>query len=302
MPDKPLPVRDGVAASSHWLPPGHWSCPLDYLCQQFAAISRSEWQQRLAAGLVVDDQGQPLAVGRLLTGNRRIHYYRALEAEPPLPGGEQILYQDDRLLVVDKPHFLPVAPTGRYLQQTLLTRLRLMTGIADLAPLHRLDRETAGVMLFAVDSASRAAYAALFAQRAITKSYQAIGRWQPQLASPMVYRSHIAAGEPFFRMQEYPQRAANSETGIELLERRGEWARYRLTPLTGRKHQLRVHLAALGAAIAHDRCYPALQPQADEADFSRPLLLLAEQLSFVDPLSGEPRCFRSRRQLNWPDA
>ncbi|MBQ1783808.1 MAG: pseudouridine synthase [Gammaproteobacteria bacterium] len=299
MPERPLPLRDGVAASSHWLPPGHWSCPLDYLCQQFAAISRSEWQQRLAGGLVVNDEGQPLAAGQPLLGNRRIHYYRALAIEPQLPGGEQILYQDERLLVVDKPHFLPVAPTGRYLQQTLLTRLRLATGIADLAPLHRLDRDTAGVMLFSLDAASRAAYVALFAQRAITKSYQAIGRWQPQLAAPMVHRSHIAAGELFFRMQEYPQRPANSETRIELLERRGEWARYRLTPVTGRKHQLRVHLAALGAAIAHDRCYPELQPEAED-DLSRPLLLLAEQLSFVDPVSGEPRQFRSQRQLSWP--
>lgn len=299
MPERPLPLRDGVAASSHWLPPGYWSCPLDYLCQQFAAISRDEWQQRLAAGLVVDGDGQPLRAGQALVGNRRIHYYRALADEAPLPAGEQILYQDDKLLVVDKPHFLPVAPSGRYLQQTLLTRLRLMTGIAELAPLHRLDRETAGVMLFSSDADSRAAYTALFAERLISKRYQAIGRWQPQLTSPMVYRSHIAAGEPFFRMQEYPQRVANSETLIELLERRGDWARYRLTPLTGRKHQLRVHLAALGAAIAHDRCYPELQPQTED-DFSRPLLLLAEELSFVDPLSGEPRCFRSRQQLSWP--
>lgn len=299
MPERPLPLRDGVAASSHWLPPGHWSCPLDYLCQQFAAISRSEWQQRLAAGLVVDDEGLPLRAGQPLVGNRRIHYYRALAAEPQLPGGEQILYQDARLLVVDKPHFLPVSPAGRYLQQTLLTRLRLMTGIADLAPLHRLDRDTAGVMLFSPDAASRAAYAALFAQRAITKRYQAIGRWQQQLASPRVHRSHVAAGEPFFRMQEYPERPANSETRIELLEQRGEWARYRLTPVTGRKHQLRVHLAALGAAIAHDRCYPELQAEGED-DFSRPLLLLAEQLSFVDPLSGKPRQFHSQQQLSWP--
>lgn len=294
----PLPPRDGVAASCLVLPDGQWPSLLDFLCQRFPHVAHS-WAQRLANGRVWDQHGQPLAADAPYRRGQRLWYFREVADEVVVPFAMDILYRDAHLLVVDKPHFLAAVPGGRHVQETALTRVRRLPGLAEAVPIHRLDRETAGVMVFCLDPASRGAYQRLFAQREVVKVYEAIGRWQPQLAQPCVHRSRLVELPATFVMSEVPG-AANSETQIRLLARRGAWAHYQLQPLTGKKHQLRAHLAALGAGIAHDPWYPVWQAPKAVDDFSRPLALLARSIAFTDPVSGQPRFFASQRQLDWP--
>jgi tRNA pseudouridine32 synthase / 23S rRNA pseudouridine746 synthase len=289
-------VRDGVGASHVRLPEGSWATVLDFLCERFAAVGAEVWRRRIACGLVSDDGGRPIAADTPYRSGLRVRYYRELVQETPVPFEAQILHRDDQLLVVDKPHFLPVVPAGRHVQQTLLVRLKRELGLDDLVPLHRIDRDTAGLVLFSPNPATRAVYQQLFARRAVIKTYEAIAPEVPGLAFPYTHRSRLVPGEPFFRTREVAG-TPNSETRIEIVETRDALSRYRLTPVTGRKHQLRVHMAALGAAIVNDPFYPQLRAvEAD--DFSRPLQLLARSLAFDDPLSGERRIFESRRQLS----
>ncbi|HUP91842.1 MAG TPA: RluA family pseudouridine synthase [Solimonas sp.] len=288
-------ARDGVDAGSVVLPPGNWSRVLDFVVERFPGVTLDQWRSRMERGLVTDEAGAALGPDAPYRQGLRVRYYRELPVETPIPFQAEVLFRDEHLLVADKPHFLPVTPSGRYLQQTLLVRLKNQLGIADLAPLHRIDRGTAGLVLFSIDPATRGRYQALFAQRQVAKLYEAIAPALPAQDFPRVHCSRLVAGEPFFRMREVDG-APNSETAIELHEPRGALALYRLRPLTGRKHQLRVHLAALGAPILNDPLYPELRQEL-EGDYSRPLQLLARTLAFDDPLSGQPRRFESRRRL-----
>lgn len=294
----PLPLVDGVAPSYQWLPPGNWPSLLDFLAARFSEIGEAAWRSRMARGLVVDENGQGQTPDSPYRVGACIHYYRELVAEPPIPFRETILYQDEHILIADKPHFLPVMPAGRFLHETLLVRLRRGGGLDDLAPVHRIDRETAGIVLFSVNPASRDAYAALFRERRVDKVYEAVAAHRPELAFPLTHRSRLEAGEPFFRMQEVAG-VPNSETRIDLLERRGDLSCYRVEPVSGRKHQIRVHFASLGMPILNDSFYPELQPDApgEEEDYANPLKLLARSLSFVDPVQGQPRHFVSRLVL-----
>lgn len=220
--------------------------------------------------------------------------------EPVIPFTEAVLHVDEHLVVADKPHFLPVTPAGAYVEQTLLHRLASRLGRPELVPLHRIDRLTAGLVLFSAQPATRAAYQALFRERRIEKTYEALAPPMPGRGFPWVQRSRLVPGEPFFRMAEAAGEA-NSETRVEVLDRDAATWRYRLQPVTGRKHQLRVHMAALGAAILGDPLYPELQPPAPD-DHRHPLQLLARELRFVDPLTGDERVFESTRQLAWPES
>jgi tRNA pseudouridine32 synthase/23S rRNA pseudouridine746 synthase len=169
-------------------------------------------------------------------------------------------------------------------------------------PLHRIDRDTAGLVLFSVQPATRDQYAALFRQRVVVKRYEAIAPLRADLLLPMRHRSRLEQSESFMQMREVAG-TPNTETGIELLEVKESLARYRLSPVTGKKHQLRAHMAALGIPILNDRLYPLLVPASDnEPDYSKPLQLLAKSLAFVDPLSGQQRQFESRQQLLWHQA
>ena len=220
-----------------------------------------------------------------------MHYYREVSDEQPIPGRETVLHQDEHLLVVDKPHFLPVMPGGRFVEQTLLRRLLAQSGNADLVPLHRSDRLTAGLVLFSVNRRTRAVYQALFRERRIGKRYLAMAPALPARSFPLLRQSRMVRGDPFFRMQEVAG-VANSETRVEVLARgTGDWC-YALQPATGRKHQLRVHMAALGAPVRNDPWYPVLR-EREADDQARPLRLLAQRLAFADPLSGEWRQFDS---------
>lgn len=284
------------AASTVHLPPWPWATVLDALCAQFAAIDRAAWLDRMARGRVQDGDGRALTPTTPYRAGLCVRYWREVAHEAAIPLAEAIVHQDEHLLVADKPHFLPVVPAGRFVEETLLARLVRRTGNTALAPLHRIDRLTAGLVLFSTNPASRAAYQALFRERAIVKRYEALAPPLPELAFPLIRRSRIVAGEPFFRMRE-AEGSANSETRIELLARGdGDW-RYALYPHTGRKHQLRVQMAALGAPIRHDPLYPQLQAAAAD-DYACPLQLLAQMLSFDDPLQGGRRQFESARTLD----
>ena len=294
-----LPTRDGVGPSCISLPVGPWPRVIDFLVQRFPTVSRDEIEARMVRGDVVDELGDYVLPERPYTAHLKLFYYRSIEIEDRIPFDEVVLFQDDHVLAVDKPHFLPVTPGGRYLQETLLVRLKRKLGIDSLAPMHRIDRETAGVVLFTIQPHTRSKYHALFEQRAVRKHYQAIAPWRADLPLPMTHRSRLIEGDSFMRMCE-AEGEPNSETGIELLEVMGELARYRLIPLSGKKHQLRVHMAALGMPIVNDKIYPIHHSiaQIEDGDYSKPLQLLAEAISFVDPISGQPREFASRQCLS----
>ena len=291
----PLPMRDGVSPSCVALPHQGEGSMLDFLLQRLPGVGQEEWLQRMAAGDVVDERGAPVTPERPFERGLRLYYYRSLPDEPLLPFQETILYQDEHLLVADKPHFMPVTPSGPYLQHTLLVRLKRRLGLPDLVPLHRIDRDTAGLVLFSVQPSTRGAYHSLFRDQHITKHYEAVAPWRADMEFPRDHRSRMQEGAQFFRMQEVPGEP-NTLTRIELQEVLGVWARYRLSPVTGKRHQLRVHMAALGLPLRNDAFYPELN-DPPEGDFSRPLQLLARSLAFTDPVTGEARYFESERQL-----
>ena len=286
-----------LQASTVCLPPGEWVTVLDCLCEHFKAIDRQQWLDRIARGRVLDAKGHPISVTLAYRRGLRIHYFREVPNERPIPFQEQIVYADEHLVVADKPHFLPVTPTGEYVEHTLLRRLIRRLGNPDLVPLHRIDRHTAGLVLFSADPQSRSAYQQLFPTRQIDKRYEAIARALPRYDYPFTHRSRLEHGDPFFRMRE-ADGVVNSETRVEVLERGGEFWRYALHPITGKTHQLRVHMTALGASILHDPFYP--QINGDPDDHSRPLQLLAQSVRFADPLTGEARNFASNLALDWP--
>jgi tRNA pseudouridine32 synthase/23S rRNA pseudouridine746 synthase len=289
------PGIDGLAPSTLQLPPGMWPSLLDCLCEQFPAVSRAQWLARMARGRVVDGAGRWLTPDTAYQVGLEVHYYREVADEPRIPFEDVVLHADADLLVADKPHFLPVMPAGAHVHETLLGRLIRRTGNPDLVPLHRIDRDTAGLVLFSANPRSRAHYQALFRERRIEKAYEAMAPAMPGVEFPCIRTSRIVAGDPFFRMQEV-EGVANSETRIDVIARdEGSW-RYALAPITGRKHQLRVHMAALGAPITHDAMYPTLRPRAP-GDYSAPLQLLAKRLAFIDPLSGVERSFCSQLRL-----
>src|SRR5688500_2278484 len=229
-------------------------------------------------GEVVDERAERLTASSPYRAGACVFYYREPPDETRVPFDEHVLHSDGHVLVADKPHFLPVVPAGRFLRETLLVRLKQRTGLEHLVPVHRIDRETAGLVVFSVDPSTRGAYASLFQRREVSKVYHALAPANDSLDFPVTRRSRIVAGEPFFRMRE-TEGEPNSETRVALLARGPRSALYEARPLTGRKHQVRVHLAALGIPVVNDRFYPALLPDEPE-DFSAPLKLLAKSVTF----------------------
>lgn len=280
------------------LPPGDWVSLLEGLCARFPRIDRLQWESRFARGRVQDAQGRALAPEMPWQVGLEIRYFREVADEPVIPFVETILHHDAHLLVADKPHFLPTAPAGAFVRETLLARLIERTGNADLVPLHRLDRLTAGLVLFSTRPETRDAYQRLFRERRIEKTYEALAPALPDLRFPLERHSRLQAGEPFFRMVEGPGEP-NARTRVEVIDAHGPVWRYRLVPESGRKHQLRVHMAALGAPILGDGFYPQLQERT-QGGGEPPLQLLAQALAFDDPLTGQRRSFRSARTLCVP--
>jgi len=288
------PILAAPAPSRLQLPPGDWPSLLDGLCARFPRIDRAQWADRFARGRVQDAQGRALAPDQAWQVGLEIVYFREVADEPVIPFAEAIVHQDAHLLVADKPHFLPVTPAGDYVRETLLARLVARTGNRDLVPLHRLDRLTAGLVLFSTRPDTRDAYQRLFRERRIEKVYEALAPPLPQRAFPLERHTRLVPGEPFFRMAEAAGEPT-ARTRIEVIDGTGPVWRYRLHPVTGRKHQLRVHMAALGAPILGDDLYPDLRVNAP-AD--APLQLLAKELAFDDPLTGERRTFTSGLSLH----
>jgi tRNA pseudouridine32 synthase/23S rRNA pseudouridine746 synthase len=284
---------------------GPWLTLLDFLTDRFPSVARQTWVERLARGDVLTESGAPLSpqiatqapYPPLLRQFSRLYYYRDVPDEPLIPFDEVVLYQDAHLLVVDKPHFLPVVPSGGYLNETVLVRLKRKLGLDDLVPIHRIDRDTAGLVMFSKQANSRAAYCRLFSQRAVQKSYEAIAPWRADLALPLVRSSRLQPAGHFMLQCEVAG-PPNALTHIEVLEVRGALARYQLKPVTGQRHQLRVHMLALGLPIKNDGLYPVLTPEG-QVDHAQPLQLLAKSLAFIDPVSGQPQTFVSQRRLQF---
>ncbi|MFI1886666.1 RluA family pseudouridine synthase [Streptomyces jumonjinensis] len=301
-PPSPLPQRDGVDPVRVRLPEdpeGVWATVYDHLVARYgAAIGAERVGALFREGRIVSvrgavDAGEPYEAGRYLW------FHRDFAAEEPVPFGIGVVYRDERLLVADKPHFLATMPRGRHITETAAARLRRELGMPGLQPAHRLDRLTAGLVLFVVRPEDRGAYQTLFRDRLVRKEYEAVAPYDPAVALPRTVRSRIVKERGVLAAYEEAGEP-NSESRIELIEHRGGLGRYRLLPATGRTHQLRVHMNGLGLPILDDPLYPVVREEQPD-DYSRPLQLLAKALEFTDPLTGEPRRFESGLRLaQWP--
>ena len=269
---------------------------LSFLSERFPRVPRSCWERRIAEGKVLGEDGRPITSASEYAPQKRIFYYREVAEEKVIPFQEQILFQNEQLLVSCKPHFLPVTPGGPYVDECLLHRLRKATGNDDLVPMHRIDRETAGIVLFSANRKTRDLYGELFRTGAVEKTYEAVsaGAGDPEKTAWLV-ENRIVAGEPWFRMKAAPG-PVNARSRLKLVEVKCGLSRFILNPLTGKTHQLRVHLSGLGFGILNDRYYPNLQPERAD-DFDNPLQLLAKAVSFQDPITGKRMEFESERRL-----
>ncbi|GAA3711371.1 RluA family pseudouridine synthase [Zhihengliuella alba] len=317
----PLPVRNGVGATRLRLPETPRSgqaTVLEHLVARFGHIDPAEIAQRFDDGEVVARDGAPLSRATPLGAHEFVWYYRTLPPETPIPFEERVLAQERDLLVVDKPHFLPTTPGGGFLQESALVRLRNRLGLPELTPIHRLDRATAGVILFSVRAETRGAYQTMFERRTVRKEYECVSALPARADAradgaaagsrfrdfPVLVRSRIrkTKGELRVHLEDGP---ANAESAVGLLgtgvsggHRAGlPVAHFRLVPHTGKTHQLRVHMASLGLGILNDVFYPELLDKAPD-DYRRPLQLLARSIEFPDPLTGDRRRFESGLRLS----
>jgi tRNA pseudouridine32 synthase/23S rRNA pseudouridine746 synthase len=305
-PVSPLPPRHGLDAVRLRTPDdGPWTTMRDHLVARLPRVEPGRIDAMLAAGLIVGRAG-PVDPAAPFRPREFLWFHRDLPDEPPVPFAVHVLHRDDEIVVVDKPHFLATIPRGRHVVETALVRLRRELELPELSPAHRLDRVTAGVLLFVVRRDRRAAYQTLFRDRRVNKTYEAVAPHDPAVALPTTVRSRIVKERGVILARELPG-PPNAETRVELLEHAGDRARYRLTPLTGRTHQLRLHMRGLGLPILGDRFYGTTEvdPQTGDPipedsaldDWTRPLQLLAATLEFPDPRTGAPRTFASRRTL-----
>ncbi|MBZ9610138.1 pseudouridine synthase [Rheinheimera maricola] len=291
-----------VKASEITLPATNqgWPTVFSYLCAHFHRITPEIWQARIKAGKVHWFNGETITEITPFQPSKRLCYYREVEAEPVIPFAHKILYQDLHILVADKPHFLPVTPGGEYVNECLLARLQRETGIADIVPVHRLDRDTAGLVLFSVNPLSRAAYYQLFSGGLVEKQYQAVAHLTAAVsiaALPLCWHiaNRIEKSTPGFINAIVPG-AVNAISDISLIAKTAELGLFKLTPHTGKTHQLRLHMLSLGMPILHDSYYPQLLPK-QAPQFDKPLQLLAKTLSFIDPVSATAHSFISQQQL-----
>ena len=298
----PLTTKQGVNPSCLYLNKGNWKTIFEYFCSSFPHISHEESLSRFDQGEVRFENGCVISPDTPFKPNVKIFYYRELPSEIEVPFKEKVIFENERFIIVDKPHFLPVAPSGEYLHETLIVRLRNKFKLDELELCHRLDRETAGLVLVTKKQNYRAMYHQLFSERKITKIYHAVSKLPTEcMKFPIVKKSYLEKSTPFFLMQERLSceysHSGLSESKIEFLKAESEQALYKLTPKTGKKHQLRVHMASIGLPIKNDTFYPKLLKRRSE-DFSKPLQLLAKSLHFKDPYNGKNYNFYSDNDLN----
>lgn len=302
------PDREGLGASRVAVSAGPPVRAADFLAQRLPRVH--DWPERLARGEVLDAEGRPVDPAALCRHGSVLWYWRELPDEPRIPFELELLHQDEHLVVVDKPHFLPVTPGGRWVRQTALVRLKQQLGIPTLAPMHRLDLETAGVLVFMVQPETRNAYQALLRGKRVHKVYEAVAPWRADLTLPLTARHRLQdRDDDAFMQVQVVDGEPNARTRVELIARLGPGAgsglaHYRLRPAGGRRHQLRAQMNALALPILGDRIYPVLQPApapGSPPDWSQPLQLLAREIAFDDPLTGQPRRFVSRRRLTGLD-
>ena len=302
----PLPMQEGVSASRVWLPKagdcknstekhGEWETVFDFFVERFPFIPEKIVKERMRRGHIVSQTGEVFSPDSPYQPEIHVFYYREIPDEPKIPFQEKVIFKNDHFIVVDKPHFIPVTPTGRFVRECLLSRLKHHYQNEEISPIHRLDRETAGVMLYSCNAKIRGAYQHLFEKRLVKKSYEAIAPIAER-DFPYTHRSHIeSSGAPFFIMREETDamiKKPNSETVMDIIETQGSLARYKLEPVTGKQHQLRVHMASIGCPIVNDPFYPELMPNKGD-DYSSPLQLLAKTIQFTDPFTSEERFFES---------
>jgi tRNA pseudouridine32 synthase/23S rRNA pseudouridine746 synthase len=263
---------------------------LEHLFERFPRIPADTWRARVTRGLVHLSDGTTVTEASPYRHGITVFYRKEVESEPMLLEDARIIWRDDNIMVVDKPHGMPVTPVGNYVDRSLLVRLEKTTGLPELTPLHRLDRETAGVLLLAINPEVRAAYHQLFADGLIERQYLAAASvGQMPEGRCWHVENRMGSGQPWFR-QRIVDGPPNAVTDIELLEVRDGIGLFRLLPKTGKKHQLRVHMMSIGFPIIGDPFYPELREKRDE---DTPLQLVADQLAFVDPITKVRRMFRT---------
>ncbi|HWU10748.1 MAG TPA: pseudouridine synthase [Streptomyces sp.] len=304
-PAAPLPQRDGIDPVRVRLPEdpgGAWKNVRDHLLDRFAgAVGAQRVDAMLAEALFVGADGRAVGGDEPYTAGRYLWFHREFAPEEPVPFPVGVVHRDEHLVIADKPHFLATTPRGRHVTETAVARLRRELDLPELQPAHRLDRLTAGLVLCVVRAGDRGAYQTLFRDRLVRKEYEAVAPYDPALTLPRTVRSRIVKERGVIAAREEPG-DPNSESRIELLEHRGALGRYRLLPATGRTHQLRVHMNALGLPLVNDPVYPVVEPEPEHEDYARPLQLLAKVLEFTDPVTGERHRFGSGLRLSaWPD-
>lgn len=338
----PLPPREGISANRLRAPGGrqtsakaHLPVPetvKDWLAEEFpnhTADERAWLTEHPDGGCLTDEAGRPAGPADPVIPGGIYFFHRPVPHEDPVPFDLTVLYEDRDIIVVDKPHFLASTPNGRFVRQSAVTRLRVELGEPDLVAVHRLDRVTAGLLLFSRRPDTRGAYQSLFQNREVRKAYRALS-WLPEDFDPEALparrrtRLHKTKGDR--QVLEVPGEP-NTETLLRFVRTAGQAPRrlpptaaptvgpeeslphdeaeltsigeFALEPVTGKTHQLRVHMNGLGLPMVGDPVYPA-DWAPDPYDFSEPLQLVADRLSFVDPLNGEERTFQSECPLTVP--
>lgn len=287
------------------LPPDEsFKTVLDFLTRKFPHVSKQEWSGRILEGSVVWSDQSPVTLNCPYQPLKTVWYYREVRDEPSIPCNEQIIESNDEYLIAYKPHFLPVMPGGQFVNECLQQRLIKTTGNSDLQAVHRLDRDTAGLVLFSVNPETRNLYHQLFSEQKISKFYQAIsdtGSSEDITQKEWHIKNYITRSKPSFRFQnvESPSTHKNTqyaESIIRCIQQSGQKALFELKPITGRTHQLRLHMMHIGYPITNDRFYPRLRPKAAD-NFDQPLQLLASEISFIDPVSKEHKHYSSPSTL-----
>lgn len=302
MPRSPLPTRNGLNSAWVGTPREHrWATMRDFLVWKIPRLSPERIDEMFAERRFVDEKGVPVPIDAPFQHHRFIFFHRDLPDEVAPPGELRVLHRDERLVVLDKPHFTASIPRGRHVIYSAVVQARNMLDLPELAPAHRLDRLTAGVLMCTTRQEYRRDYQLLFDKRLPRKRYEAVGRFREDLDFPLNLSSHMLKRRGSIIAEEVPGAEPNAHTLVELIDHRdhpqhGPVARYRVSPRTGKTHQIRLHMNSLGIPIVHDPFYPEVLDQELD-DFTRPLQLLARELRFTDPLDGNERVFTSKRTL-----